>query len=121
MRVAHGIGVEQEYVAPHGGADANIIAPREANVLRQDNQANVRELFADQRHTPVGGSIVHHDHLGAGPPVTGSRTQRMKTLAEQARYIPIEDNYAQQWVTGSLNHRIEPNSFCAVALLITLA
>ena len=81
--MADGIRVEQQYIAPFRGSNARIVASRKASVFRQRNSANVREFFAQERQAVVGGGIIHHDNLGARPPLGASGRQRTETSASR--------------------------------------
>ncbi len=84
-----GVAVEEQEPRPPRGAHRLVVGPGEAHVLRVADEPRPRELPRDHLGAPVGGGVVHHDHL-----VRDARKvppHRREAVAQDIQSVPVHD------------------------------
>jgi hypothetical protein len=88
--VHHGVGVEEEQVLAASLLGRSVDARREAEVLVEREQPDLRELAADHLRGAVAGSVVEDDHLEVD--AFGTVVDRRETLPRRLAALVGDDD-----------------------------
>ena len=103
IRLDAHVAVEQHDDVVPGGAEAGVRAAAEAQVRRQRDHANIREMRSYELRASVGGGVVDNDDLVAGM-MRHRLDDGRQILLEQIAAVPVRDYHRSGRVCSGRSH-----------------